>query len=79
MFESWFYMRFFNLWGCWRSEKIDNESYRHGFEAALELCIAETTEAETKEKALAKMTEFLGLVKGDKMERLREMLWKVQS
>jgi hypothetical protein len=58
---------------------MDNESYRHGFEAALELCITETTEAKTKEKALAKMAEFLGLVKEDKMERLREMLWKVKS
>jgi hypothetical protein len=58
---------------------MDSDSYRHGFEAALELCIFETTEATTKEKAVTKMTEFLGLVKEDKMERLREMLWKVKG
>jgi hypothetical protein len=58
---------------------VYNKSYRVGFEAALELCITETAKAGSKEKALAKMTEFLGLVKDDKMERLREMLWKVKS
>jgi predicted RNase H-like HicB family nuclease len=58
---------------------MDNESYRVGFEAALELCITETAQADSKEKALAKMTEFLGLVKDDKMERLKEMLWMVKS
>ena len=41
--------------------------------------MSETIESESKEKALAKMAEFLGLVKEDKMERLREMLWKVKN
>lgn len=50
-------------------------SYKQGFEDALELCISETDQSENKDKALAKMTEFLGLVKGDKLERLKEMLW----
>jgi ribosome assembly protein YihI (activator of Der GTPase) len=58
---------------------MDNESYRVGFEAAIELCITETVEADSKEKALSKMYEFLGLVKDDKLERLKEMLWHIKK
>lgn len=57
---------------------MDNESYRIGFEAAIELCMAETLQSESKKKALAKMAEFLGLVKDDKVERLKEMLWNIK-
>lgn len=60
-------------------ERMDNDSYRHGFEAALELCITEVSEADTREKALVKMTEFLQLVKEDKIERLKEMLWCIKK
>jgi hypothetical protein len=57
---------------------MDNESYRVGFEAALELCMAETSQSESRAGALAKMAEFLGLVKEDKIERLKEMLWNIK-
>jgi hypothetical protein len=57
---------------------MDNESYRVGFEAAIELCIAETMQSDSRERALAKMAEFLGLVKEDKVERLKEMLWNIK-
>jgi hypothetical protein len=57
---------------------MDNESYRHGFETALELCIAQINEAETKEKALVKIMEYLGLVKADKIERVEEDIWRVK-
>jgi hypothetical protein len=57
---------------------MDDESYRHGFETALELCIAQINETETKEKALVKIMEYLGLVKADKLGRVEEDLLKVK-
>lgn len=57
---------------------MDSASYRVGFEAALDLCIAEVRQSETKEIALAKMFEFLNLVKDDKIDRVKEMLWNIK-
>jgi hypothetical protein len=57
---------------------LDNESYRIGFEAALELCIAETRGSESKEVALSKMFEFANLVKDDKIDRVKDMLWSIK-
>lgn len=58
---------------------MSNLEYRHGFEDALELCIAETANAESKEKATAKMEEYLGLAKEYKLERLREMIFSIKD
>lgn len=57
---------------------LDSESYRVGFEAALELCIAELRRSASKEVALAKLFEFQCLVKDDKIERVKEMLWNIR-
>ena len=57
---------------------MDNESYRIGFEAAMELCLVETRKSDSREIALAKMQEFLNLVKDDKMDRLKEALWNIK-
>ena len=57
---------------------MDNESYRHGFEATLELCLAEIRLSGNKEQYLEKMGEFLELVKEDKIDRLREMIWNIK-
>ena len=53
--------------------------YRDSFEDALELCLAEVANAETKNKATAKLEEWLGLVKEDKLERLKQMLWLIKK
>lgn len=52
-------------------------SYTQGFEDAVELCIAETEDAESKKKAVKKMNNILVLVKENKFERLKRMLWQV--
>ena len=57
---------------------VDKDSYRIGFEAAIELCINEIRQSETKEIALAKIYEFMSLVKDDKIERVKEMLWAIK-
>jgi hypothetical protein len=54
-------------------------SYRNGFEDAVELCIAETEQSETKEVAISRMKEFIELVKTDKLYRLKEMLWQIKK
>lgn len=53
-------------------------SYRHGFEATLELCVAEIRQCENKEQYLEKIGEFLELIKEDKIDRLREMIWNIK-
>jgi hypothetical protein len=58
---------------------MDDASYRIGFEAALDLCIAEVRQSESKEVALAKLFEFRDLVKDDKIERVKEMLWNIKK
>lgn len=52
-------------------------SYRQGFEDAVELCIAETEDANSKKNAVEKMRDILVLVKEDKFERLKKMLWQI--
>ena len=54
-------------------------SYRDGFEDAVELCIAETEDAVSKKSALKKMRDILVLVKEDKFERLKRMLWQISK
>lgn len=54
-------------------------SYREGFEDAVELCLNEATQSETKDVAISRMQEFLELVKTDKMHRLKEMLWQIKK
>jgi hypothetical protein len=58
---------------------MDDASYRIGFEAALDLCIAEVRQSESREVALAKLFEFRDLVKDDKIERVKEMLWNIKK
>jgi len=55
------------------------EDYRNGFEDALELCIAELNDAKDKDASVKKLMEYLGLVKEDKLERLKEMLFNVKK
>ena len=56
---------------------VDKENYRRGFEDCGELCLVETNEAETLEEARKRVREILGLVKEDKLERLKRMLWMI--
>jgi len=51
-------------------------SYEQGFEDAVELCIAETEEATDKVKAIERMRDILVLVKENKFERIKCMLWR---
>ncbi|MGD6808606.1 MAG: hypothetical protein ACQCN3_02800 [Candidatus Bathyarchaeia archaeon] len=56
-------------------EEISNdENFRLGVEAALELAIVELSE-KSKEEAKKILEDYLGLVKEDKLERLKESLW----
>ena len=57
---------------------MDSESWRVGFESALELCISETRKSASKEVALAMMYGFLDDVKDDKIERVKEMLRNIR-
>lgn len=52
-------------------------SYREGFEDAVELCLYEASKAVGKKGAIEKLQEILGLVKEDKFQRIKEMLWMV--
>lgn len=54
---------------------MSQESYRRGWEDAIELCLYELERAKSLEEAGQKIKELLGLVKEDKIERLKEMLW----
>lgn len=56
---------------------MDNESYRRGWEDALELCLSEIQKIKTLNEARIKARELLGLIKEDKIERLKEMLWMI--
>lgn len=51
-------------------------SYERGFEDAIELCIGETEDAADKVNAIHKMREILVLVKENKFERIKRMLWR---
>ena len=44
----------------------------------LELCFAEIRQYENKEQYLEKIGEFLELIKEDKIDRLREMIWNIK-
>ncbi len=57
-----------------RASTLDNESWRVGFEAALDLCISEVEKAKSLEGAAVAISEFRRDVKDDKVERLKEML-----
>jgi hypothetical protein len=54
-------------------------SYQEGFEDAIELCIAESEDSASKEKALAKLRDLLVLVKEDKFDRLKKMLGQISK
>lgn len=56
---------------------MDKESYKRGFEDCVELCLYEIQKAENLEEARKRIREFLGLVKEDKLERLKERLWVI--
>ena len=53
----------------------DTLAYNRGFEDALELCLADLEKTKTLEEAREKVRCYLGLVKENKLERLRKMLW----
>jgi hypothetical protein len=46
---------------------------------AMQLCIAEIKQSESKEVAILKINEFQDLVREDKIERLKEMLWDIKK
>ena len=54
----------------------EDRGYRTGFQDALELSISEIS-AQTKEAAQKKLEEYLGLVKEDKLARLKESLFAI--
>lgn len=56
---------------------MDKESYKRGFEDCTELGLYEMAKAKTLEEAKRRCEEILGLLKEDKLERLKEMLWIV--
>ena len=56
---------------------LDKESYRRGQEDAFELCLSEIAKARNLGDAYRRIQEILGLVKEDKLERLKRMLWTV--
>jgi hypothetical protein len=53
---------------------IDDESYRIGFEDALELCISEKENSKDKEAAWTKIREYLDVIKENKIAHIKEML-----
>jgi len=57
---------------------MDPEGYRRGHEDALELCLYELSNASDLVDAKRRVQELLGLVKEDKLERLKEMLWMIR-
>jgi len=57
---------------------LDGESYRRGFEDAVELCLSEISRAKSLEEAGRRVGDVLSLVKEDKLERLKQMLWLVE-
>ncbi len=58
---------------------MDSESYRRGHEDALELCLSELGQAQNLEDAKSRVTELLGLVKEDKIDRLKHMLHRIRG
>jgi len=54
-------------------------SYTDGFEDALELAIAETEDAKSKQHALKKLHDLLVLVKEDKFDKLKKMLGQISK
>ena len=57
---------------------MERESYRRGMEDALELCFHEVNKAEKLEVARNSIKELLGLVKEDKLDWIRKMLWMIE-
>jgi len=58
-------------------EGVDRESYRRGFEDCAELCLSEVNESESLEEAKRRLQDVLSLIKEDKIERLKRMLWMI--
>ena len=56
---------------------LDRESYGRGQEDAFELCLYELNRSKSLDEARRRIEEILGLVKEDKIERLRQMLWMI--
>lgn len=65
---------FGEAWVLRRISTLDNESWRVGFEAALDLCVSEVEKVRSLGEAAAAISEFRRDVKDDKVERLKEML-----
>jgi len=59
--------------------EVDKESYRRGQEDAFELCLSEIAKARDLRDAYKRIQEILGLVKEDKLERLKRMLWTINE
>ncbi len=58
---------------------MDRESYRRGFEDATEFCLDEVNDSRSLEEARHRIEEVLSLIKEDKLERLKQMLWMISS
>jgi len=56
---------------------VDRESYKRGFEDCVELCLSAISESGSLEEAKRRVEEILGLIKEDKIERLKRMLWMI--
>ena len=58
--------------------ELDRESYRRGFEDAAELCLSEINESKTLKEAKQRVETVLSLIKEDKLERLKQILWVIE-
>jgi len=57
---------------------VDSEGYKRGFEDSVELCLFEVSRAKSLEEARKRIEEIWSLIKEDKIERIKRMLWQIE-
>ena len=58
---------------------MDSEGYKRGFEDSVELCLFEVSRAKSLEEARKRLEEIWNLIKEDKIERIKRMLWLINK
>ena len=58
---------------------MDSEGYKRGFEDSVELCLSEVSKAKSLEEARKRLEEIWSLIKEDKIERIKRMLWLIEK
>ena len=58
---------------------VDSEGYKRGFEDSVELCLFEVSRAKSLEEARKRIEEVWSLIKEDKIERIKRMLWLINK